>query len=85
MPGFPETLPDSILSQAPAGWVEQHQLACVQHAINIASVFETVASVANLDASIFLDSSLPMCVFDSTCVRLQWLLMLPPEPHASEA
>ncbi|KAK7415441.1 hypothetical protein QQX98_005892 [Neonectria punicea] len=77
MPGFPETLPASMLADAPAGWVQQHQLACVRHASNIASVFETVAAVVDMENFVFLDTSLPMCVFDSMCVRVQWLFMPP--------
>ncbi|KAF7542202.1 hypothetical protein G7Z17_g11793 [Cylindrodendrum hubeiense] len=79
MPGFPETLPESMLSQAPAGWVQQHQSACISHAINIASIFETVAALVNMERFVFLDTSLPMCVFESICVRLQWLFILPSE------
>jgi hypothetical protein len=79
MPGFPETLPESVLLDAPPGWVQQHQLACVRHASNIASIFETVVTVVDMEGFVFLDTSLPMCVFESMCVRLQWLFMLPSE------
>lgn len=79
MPGFPETLPASMLSNAPAGWVQQHQSACVSHASNIASLFERVGSLVDMQNFVFLDTSLPMCVFESMCVRLQGLFMLPQE------
>ncbi|KPM43155.1 hypothetical protein AK830_g3400 [Neonectria ditissima] len=87
MPGFPETLPASMLLQAPEGWVHQHQVACVRHASNIASIFETVAALVDLENFVFLDTSLPMCVFDSARVRVQWLFMPPsesPEEHIEE-
>lgn len=77
MPGFPETLPTSILSNAPVGWVQQHQAACVRHASNITSIFERVGSLVDMQNFVFLDTSLPMCTFESMCVRLQGLFMLP--------
>ncbi|KAH7145457.1 fungal-specific transcription factor domain-containing protein [Dactylonectria estremocensis] len=79
MPGFPETLLPSMLLQAPEGWVQQHQVACVRHASNIASIFETVSALIDMEGFLFLDTSLPMCVFDSTRVRVQWLFMPPSE------
>ena len=79
MPGFPETLPASVLSNAPVGWVQQHQLACVQHAVNIASIFKQVAALVDMEEFMFLDTSLPLCVFESMCVRLQGLFTLPSE------
>ncbi|KAH7137071.1 fungal-specific transcription factor domain-containing protein [Dactylonectria estremocensis] len=75
MPGFPETLPASMLLDAPAGWVQQHQSACVRHASNIAAILESVAAMVDVESFVFLDTSLPMCIFDSICVRLQGLFM----------
>ncbi|OJJ45073.1 hypothetical protein ASPZODRAFT_17985 [Penicilliopsis zonata CBS 506.65] len=90
MPNYPETLPTATLLDAPIGWVEEHQLACVQHARGIAQTFATVGAHVDLLAETdhnhnhdhaFLDTSLPMCVFESVRLQLQWLLMLPVEAH----
>ncbi|KAH8880866.1 hypothetical protein GQ53DRAFT_848581 [Thozetella sp. PMI_491] len=79
MPGFPESMPTSSLLAAPSGWVQQHQIECVRHATNIAATFETIASLIDVKDFVFLDSSLPICVFESIRVQLQWMFMLPRE------
>ncbi|CAK7227525.1 hypothetical protein SBRCBS47491_006599 [Sporothrix bragantina] len=98
MPGFPETLPDDQLLQAPPGWVQKQQEACVYHSTNIVTTLQSVAAMVGGDATssdnsepekdfIFLDASLPMCVFDSIRVQLQWLFMQAPtaDPAVAEA
>lgn len=77
MPGFPETLPDAMLREAPGGWVQQQQLNCIRHATGILSTLKTVANLVNMDTFVFLDTGLPICVFECIRVQLQWLFMLP--------
>ncbi|OJJ50086.1 hypothetical protein ASPZODRAFT_13184 [Penicilliopsis zonata CBS 506.65] len=79
LPGFPESLSADLLLAAPAGWVEQHQTACVRHSRGILHTLTTVARHVDLTRLPFLDASLPSCVFESMRVQLQALYMLPSE------
>lgn len=84
MPGFNESLEQAIASTAPPGWIDAKREACVQSARNIAETLKLVASLVDMDTLVFLDPSLPICVYECVRVRLQYAFLLPPAPQAAE-
>jgi hypothetical protein len=74
MPGFPEAAESAILVSAPPGWVEQTQVICVTHAQSLAKSIRTVTNLVS-GGFIFLDPSLPFCVYESMRIRVQHLFL----------
>lgn len=84
MPGFIESLPGSIVGQAPPGWIQQMRDLCVTHARMTARTLRHVASVINMESLVFSDPALPICVYESARVRLQYAFLLPHELQHAE-
>lgn len=84
MPGFVESLPGSIVGQAPPGWMQQMRDVCVSHARMTARTLRHVASLVNMDSLVFSDPALPICVYESARVRLQYAFLLPHDLQQAE-
>ncbi|GMK59396.1 hypothetical protein CspeluHIS016_0800020 [Cutaneotrichosporon spelunceum] len=84
MPGFTESLPAELIARAPPGWVQRTRDLCVSHARLIARTLRHVASLVDMEALIFGDQSLPICVYESARVRLQYAFLLPHEQQPAE-
>lgn len=74
MPGFPGSEGSTVISSASPSWVNQTQLACVDHAQSLAKTFRTLTNVVG-DSFVCLDPSLPMCIYESMRIRVQHLFL----------
>jgi hypothetical protein len=84
MPGFTESLPADLIARAPQGWVQQTRDVCVSHARLVARTLGHIASLVDMETLVFADQSLPICVYESARVRLQYAFLLPHEQQPAE-
>lgn len=84
MPGFTESLPPDMLARAPQGWIQHTRDECVSHARMVARTLRHVANLVDMDTLVFGDQSLPICVYESSRVRLQYAFLLPHELQPAE-
>ncbi|CAK9785596.1 unnamed protein product [Cutaneotrichosporon oleaginosum] len=84
MPGFTESLPAELLASAPQEWVHETRDQCVTHARLVAHTLRHIASLVDMDTLVFGDQSLPICVYESARVRLQYVFLLPHERQPAE-
>lgn len=83
-PGFPESANPDLLAMAPPGWVENIQHACVAHAKSITATLAIISKHVDPDTFVFLDASLPICVYESMRMQVLNLFMVPPERQLDE-
>lgn len=84
MPGFTESLPAELLAQAPPGWIQRTRDECALHARLVARTLRHVSKLVDMDTLVFGDQSLPICVYESARVRLQYAFLLPHEMQPAE-
>jgi hypothetical protein len=75
LPGFPDSLDPTYLAGAPPGWVDDTQQACIAHARAIGTVLRQADYHVDKSTFDFCDPSLPICVYESMRIQVQWLFM----------
>lgn len=81
LPGFPESMSFESTTLSNDAWSLHTRAACVAHAHGVARTLRMFLDVAG-DDLVFLDTSLPICVFESMRVRVVDLFNRPMEEKA---
>lgn len=76
-PGFPESIDPQLLEAAPMGWAAETRARCVQHAKLVASTLKTLSEYVDRRTFVYMDASLPICVYENIRVLVQGLFMVP--------
>ena len=82
-PGFPESADSSMLASAPSDWVDGAQRACLFHSRQVGEIIRTVHRYVGAETFVFLESSLPICVYESMRVQLLNIFMVPQEQQSA--